>query len=303
MADPRVSRSRSSARRTDSDTLALADMVPADRLASVGPELDTVAEGGRPSGGVQSIARAFELLEAMADAGGIVGLSQLAAQSGLPLPTIHRLIRTLVDLGYVRQEPSREYALGPRLVRLGDGASRLLGTWATPHLRDLVDEIGESTNLALLDGDQVVYAAQAPGRHSMRMFTEVGRRAGVHCTAVGKAMLARLAERDAMKVVTNSGLPRYTDATITTGEAFLAELRRVEKRGFAIDDGEQEVGVRCVAVALPGDPVRAGISVSGPSTRMTDELIQAAVPLLNRTAATLAKELHLASATARKALT
>ena len=80
------------------------------------------AGSGRLSGGVQSIARAFDLLETMADLGGIVGLSQLASASGLPLPTIHRLMRTLLDLGYVRQEPSREYALGPRLVRLGESA-------------------------------------------------------------------------------------------------------------------------------------------------------------------------------------
>ena len=95
--------------------------------------------GTRNSGGVQSIERVFELLETMADAGGVIGLSQLASQSGLPLPTIHRLVRTLVDLGYVRQEPSREYALGPRLVRLGDISSGLLTRWATPYLQKVVD--------------------------------------------------------------------------------------------------------------------------------------------------------------------
>ena len=254
----------------------------------------------RSTGGVQSIARAFDLLEAMADAGGIVGLSELAAQSGLPLPTIHRLVRTLVDLGYVRQEPSREYALGPRLVRLGDGAGRLLGTWATPHLVTLVDAIGESANLAMLDGDQVVYAAQAPGRHSMRMFTEVGRRAGVHCTAVGKAMLAHRTERDVRDILRTSGLTRYTDSTITVETTFLQELSDIARNGYAIDEGEQEVGVRCVAVALPGTPVTAAISLSGPSTRMTDDLIATAVPLLTDTAAALAHELQLAGSEARR---
>src|SRR5437773_114636 len=125
---------------------------------------DTDAGTGRLAGGVQSIARAFDLLEMMADLGGIVSLSQLASRSGLPLPTIHRLMRTLLDLGYLRQEPSREYALGPRLVRLGESASRLLATWATPHLQRLVDAIGESANMAMMDGHQVVYTAQVPGR-------------------------------------------------------------------------------------------------------------------------------------------
>lgn len=126
------------------------------------------------NGGVQSLERAFDLLERMADAGGEVGLSELSASSGLPLPTIHRLMRTLVACGYVRQQPNRRYALGPRLIRLGESASRLLGTWARPYLARLVEETGETANMALLDGDEIVYVAQVPSKHSMRMFTEVG---------------------------------------------------------------------------------------------------------------------------------
>ncbi|SCF75695.1 IclR family transcriptional regulator, acetate operon repressor, partial [Streptomyces sp. Ncost-T6T-2b] len=143
------------------------------------------------SGGVQSLERAFDLLERMADAGGEVGLSELSASSGLPLPTIHRLMRTLVVCGYVRQQPNRRYALGPRLIRLGESASRLLGTWARPYLSRLVEETGETANMALLDGDEIVYVAQVPSKHSMRMFTEVGRRVLPHSTGVGKALLAR----------------------------------------------------------------------------------------------------------------
>ena len=114
------------------------------------------------SGGVQSLERAFDLLERMADAGGEVGLSELSASSGLPLPTIHRLMRTLVACGYVRQQPNRRYALGPRLIRLGESSSRLLGTWARPFLARLVEETGETANMALLDGDEIVYVAQVP---------------------------------------------------------------------------------------------------------------------------------------------
>jgi IclR family transcriptional regulator, acetate operon repressor len=254
---------------------------------------------GRLGGGVQSIERTFDLLETMADLGGIVSLSQLANRSGLPLPTIHRLMRTLLDLGYVRQEPSREYALGPRLVRLGESASRLLGTWATPYLQRLVDAIGESANLAMLDNHQVVYTAQVPGRHSMRMFTEVGRRAGVHCTAVGKTMLATLPPARVAEILHRSGLTPQTEHTITALPVMGQELERIRLRGYALDDEEQEVGVRCVAVALPGDPSRAAISISGPSTRMTEALIGTAVPLLTETATALADELDLAGATAR----
>ena len=115
---------------------------------------DATPRAAGRSGSVQSIGRAFGLLETMADHGGIMGLSQLAAESGLPLPTIHRLVRTLVELGYLRQEPSRQYVLGPKLIRLGESSSQMLSLWARPHLATLVDELGESANLAMLDGDR-----------------------------------------------------------------------------------------------------------------------------------------------------
>jgi IclR family acetate operon transcriptional repressor len=252
---------------------------------------------GRPTGGVQSIARVFDLLETMADLGGIATLSELAHRSGLPVPTIHRLVRTLVDLGYVRQEPSRAYALAPRLVRLGEGASRLIGTWATPYLRRLVDAVGETANLALLDGEEVVYAAQVPGRHSMRMFTEVGRRADMHCTAVGKAMLAAMPPDRAFEILRRSELSAQTAHTLTTMDAMQDELGRIRQNGYAMDEEEQEIGVRCVAVAIPGERARA-ISVSGPSTRMTESLVGAAVPALLETARAFGDELDLAGVVA-----
>ncbi|GAA4859979.1 IclR family transcriptional regulator [Pseudonocardia benzenivorans] len=262
------------------------------KQSPAGPEPGADPAPERGSGRVQSVERTFELLEAMSDLGGTAGLSQLAARLALPLPTIHRLVRTLVDLGYVRQQPSREYALGPRLMRLGEHASQLLGTWAMPYLRELVDEIGESANLAMLDGDHVVYTAQVPGVHAMRMFTEVGRRAQVHCTAVGKAMLALMPPEQADMIVAGSVMHPQTGHTIVTPDGFRAELDRVREAGYAVDNEEQEIGVRCVAVAVPGRAPRAAVSISGPSPRMSDALIQQAVPLLRRAAEGVAGELE-----------
>jgi len=246
---------------------------------------------GRGRGGVQSLERGVQLLEILADAGGMLGLSQLAARSGLPMPTIHRLVRTLVDVGYLRQEPSKQYALGPRLIRIGETSSRLIGTWARPHLAHLVDELGETANLAMLESDQVVYIGQVPSRHSMRMFTEVGRRVSPHCTAVGKALLAHLPADEVRAILSRQGMEAHTEHTITDPGAFMAQLELVRDRGYAVDDGEQEIGVRCVAVPVVGAPSRVAVSVSGPAQRMTDALVERAVPLLSDAARALDDDL------------
>jgi IclR family acetate operon transcriptional repressor len=241
---------------------------------------------------VQSLDRAFAILEIMADAGGVIGLSQLAAEAKLPLATIHRLVRTLVDLGYVRQEPSRQYSLGPRLMRLADASTKRLGAIASPYLTAVVEALGESVNLAVLDGDEIVYVAQVqPSTNFMRMFTEVGRRTTPHSTAVGKAILASRPDRDVRDLLERIGMPRRTEHTITTPAAFLADLERTRQRGYALDDGEQELGVRCVAVPVPDAPRPMALSVSGPLTRMTDALVARAAPILRETATQISAEI------------
>ena len=239
----------------------------------------------RQPGGVQSVDRAFELLEVLAEAGGELALSEIAASSALPLPTIHRLVRTLVNRGYVRQLPSRRYALGPRLINLGERASGMLGDWARPWLTDLVEALGETTNLSMIDGNRATYVAQVPSRHSMRMFTEVGRRVYLHCTGVGKALLAQRGDDEVLELLHRAGMPAQTAHTIVDPDTLLAQIRQIRQVGYALDDGEQEIGVRCVAVPVLGGPGSYAISVSGPTARMTTELVDRAVPLM-RTAAT-----------------
>ena len=243
------------------------------------------------SGGVQSVGRVLDLLEIVGAAGGEIGLSELAAKSGLPLPSIHRLVRTLVDRGYMRQLSNRRYALGARLVPLGQVAGAMLGAWGRPVLGDLVDALGETANLAVLDGDAATYIGQAPSRHSMRMFTEVGRRVMPHCTGVGKALLSTLPDDAVRDLLARTGMPAQTPRTITDPEALLVELARIRRDGHAVDEGEQEVGVRCVAVPVTGPLGTLAVSVSGPAPRMTADLVARAVPLLHEAAERLAAEL------------
>ena len=243
------------------------------------------------SGGVQSVERVFELLELITDAGGEVTLSELSASTDLPLPTIHRLLRTLVMKGYARQLPNRRYALGPRLIRLGEGANKQLGALARPQLKMLVDRLGETSNMAVLDSDMVVYIAQVPSPHSMRMFTEVGRRAHTHDTGVGKAILAQLEDDTVRDIVTRAGMPTPTEMSIGNISDLMLELKNIRERGYSIDEQEQEIGVRCFAMAVPGAPTPTAISVSGPVSRVDEEFGRRAVPVLRRAAEAIAAEL------------
>jgi IclR family acetate operon transcriptional repressor len=248
-----------------------------------------MTESGQP-GGVQSVSRVLDVLEVVANAGGQMSLSEIAAASGVPLPTIHRLARTLVDRGYMRQLPNRQYALGPRLIPLGEVAGAMLGTWARPVLEELVTELGESANLAALDGDRAVYIGQVQSTHSMRMFTEVGRRVYLHCTGVGKALLSLLSDDEARSLVTRAGMPAQTLHTITDRDTLITALHRIRRDGYAVDEGEQEVGVRCVAVPVVSEHTRMAVSVSGPAVRMGSAVVDRAIPLLTKASQRLAAE-------------
>jgi len=234
---------------------------------------------------VKSVSRAFDLLELIADAGGDATISHLSAAAELPLPTIHRLLRSLVSGGYARQLANRRYALGPRLVRLGEVANRQFGLMAMPQLKSLVARLGETANLATIDGDRVMYVSQAPSPHAMRMFTEVGGRAPLHSTSVGKAILAQLDDDQVREIIARAGMPHSTERSLDTIDALLADLALSRERGYAVDDGEHEIGVRCFAMAVPNMPVLTAVSVSGPVSRVGEDFADHAIPVLREVVA------------------
>lgn len=212
-----------------------------------------------------------------------------------PLPTIHRLLNTLLGLGIVRQLPNRGYALGPGLVRLGNLAGAQLGAIARPYLRTLVEELGESANVATLDGDMVVYVDQVASERQMRMFTEVGRRTHMHDTGVGKAILAELDPEQVRHIVATAGMPRPTEHSIGTIEELEAELERIRERGYSIDEQEQELGVRCFAMSVPDAPSPLAISVSGPISRVDEDFADRAIPLLRSAAEQISQDMRRGS--------
>jgi IclR family acetate operon transcriptional repressor len=227
-----------------------------------------MTEASRPAGSVQSVDRALVLLEALAAAGSPVGVGELAARTGLPQATAHRLLQGLHRRGYVRHDASRKYSVGTAALRLGDAAQQSLARSARPFLAQLVEASGETANLAVLEGDDVVYLAQVPSPHTLRMFAEVGRHVPPHSTAVGKVLLAALPRERAVALLRRTGLPRRTATTITGLDELDRELDAVQAAGWATDEEEQEAGVRCVAVPVfSGEQVVAAVSLWGPAER------------------------------------
>lgn len=250
-----------------------------------------MSEDDRRSG-VQSVERAFGVLEILAAMGGTGALGELAARAHLPQPTMHRLVRTLLSMGYLRQLPNRHYSLGPKLIRLGESAGELVGMWSRPHLGELVERTGETANMAVMDNDMAVYVAQVPSPHSMRMFTEVGRRVYLHCTGVGKALLMQLPDEALRALVTRTGMPAATENSHTTPDGLLQDITLCRARGYAVDEGEQEIGVRCFAVPVPDAPSLTAISISGPAVRVTLTSAPTITPLLKRVAHEISSTFH-----------
>lgn len=231
-------------------------------------------------GGVQSVERALDLLEALSH-GGPKGVSELVRATGLPLGTVHRLLTTLIERDYVRQDTERKYAVGGATLGLADAGEQSLAALGRPYLARLTALTGESCNLAVLQGQEMVYIAQSPSPHSLRIFAEVGRRVPLHNTAVGKVVLARMGRADALELVRGTTLTAATPHTITTTARLEDELDRVERMGYAIDEQERELGVRCIAAAVPThSPLHAAVSVSGPAERFSLSAVREVAPAL-----------------------
>jgi DNA-binding IclR family transcriptional regulator len=247
---------------------------------------------------VQSLDRALDVLEALST--GELGVSEVAARTGLVVSTAHRLLASLADRGYVRQTAAHgRYALGFKVLELAGGIqarTAALTALARPHLEGVREATGETTNLVILEGDRVVYADQVAGRHSVRMFTELGSSVLAHTTAAGKAMLAYQPRETIAKLYPRQREPfeRLTPRTHTTLEALRHDFVRIRRRGYALDSEEHEEGVSCVAAPVfdAASVAFAAISISAPTTRIahgdTGELGQ----LLLRHAAELSAALH-----------
>lgn len=256
------------------------------------PTVPRSAPETTPSGQVQSIARAFTVLESVADAQTPIGTTEIADRSGLPTGTVYRMARTLVALGYLRKDGRSKYTIGSRVLMLARASGEAVASISRPYLDDLATASGETVALGTLQDDSIVYLAQAAGRGTIRTFTEIGQMIHPHCTAIGKALLADWNAANVKALLARTGMPKYTERTITDAEKFCAVLEVTKQRGYALNEGEQEEGMRCLSVAIPYEGMELGFSLSAPTPRMTDEIIEAHLERMLETAQALADDLY-----------
>jgi len=221
---------------------------------------------------IQVIDRMMKLLEVLAAHTQPVNLKQLATQTGLHPSSAHRILNVMVEKGLVAKQEPGTYRLGLKLLELGNLVKARLDIRreALPFMQRLHQELNETVNLSLREGDEVVYVERtASGRAMMRVVQIVGARAPLHITAVGKIFLAEAGDEEARAYSRRTGLPAYTPHTLVSEKALLDELAKVRRRGIAFDDEEAEKGVCCIGAGIRDADGRlvAGLSISAPAER------------------------------------
>ena len=228
---------------------------------------------------MKSLRKALDLIEIIGETGNI-GIRELSARTGFPPATVHRIIATLVERGYLQQnQNNRNYSLSTRFLEFADSIQQRfdLIPIARPHLEQLSMNSGENVNLCVLDGPVVVYIDHVHSqKHVLRTFTRLGARVPLYATGVGKVYLSKMGADELDTYLDSVKLERYTGKTITDRNTMLKELRMIKKQGYAVDDQEKESGVRCVAAPIfdYNGSMAAAISISGAAQWITRERIK-----------------------------
>lgn len=232
----------------------------------------------RPANLVQTIERVNELLDSLSEAPQGLSLGELANKVGLPKGTTHRLVSSLAYFDFVQQDPSsRKYKLGFKLVTLGNLLLDQidLRSESRPFLFELAQKTRETAHLVVLDNDEALYIDKIQfASDGLHMTSRLGYRVGLHCTAVGKVLLAHLPPAQIERIIAQRGLSPRTVHTLTDAEPLKAQLQHIRSEGYALDDEEHSEGVRCIAAPvrnMNGDVV-AAISISAPAVRMTVDM-------------------------------
>jgi DNA-binding IclR family transcriptional regulator len=229
---------------------------------------------------IQVSERIFRIIEFLANEGP-TGLSELSEQLGLNKSTVHRILNSLICMDYAKQDPETlKYGLSFKFCRISDQVlahNDMIGL-AKPHLRRLSDLTGETIHLVQIDGVNAVYIDKVENSlNSIRLVSKVGKSIPLYCSGVGKALLADRTDETIRQIWQQSDIQKLTDNTITDLELFMKTINRIRATGYAMDNEENELGVRCIAVSLKNHLGKSSyaISISAPKERMTDDRITA----------------------------
>lgn len=226
---------------------------------------------------VQSVERAINILEELAMEKEGLGVTELSHRVDLHKSTVHRMLTTLLNLGYVEQNIlSEKYRLGMKLLFLGGAILERMDIRHEAHdlLEELCAKVNEAVHLVVPDGFRAIYIDKLDSNKTIRMYSQIGRIAPLHASAVGKAILAFSGEEFVDEVIAQ-GLSKYTSKTITESQELFRHLNMIRERGFAVDDEENEEGIRCVGAPVfdyTGKVIGA-ISVSGPTVTVVQEKV------------------------------
>jgi IclR family KDG regulon transcriptional repressor len=237
---------------------------------------------------IQAVAHSLKLVDTLAATDHGRGVTELSEELRLAKSTVYRLLQTLVGHGYVVQDPTMgRYHLGLKFLELGALVSNRLSIRmiAQPHLQRLMETTNETVHLGLLEGHEVVYADKIECLQTIRMYSRVGRRSPLHCTALGKALLAYQPEA-ALREHLRAGLRRHTARTITTRQALRAELQQIRENSYASDNEEFEEGLRCLAAPIRDhtEAVVASLGIAGPAARLDSAKLPGLVKLVQEAA-------------------
>jgi IclR family acetate operon transcriptional repressor len=246
---------------------------------------------------IRAVQRVCDLLDLLQREPEGVSLVRAAEVTRLPKSSAFRYLATLEARRYVeRDETSGEYRIGLAFLPLQARQLDVVTQRARPYLEELQREFGETANLGLLDGNRVVYLDIVESEHTMRLAARPGDHDMLHATALGKAIAAQLPPERVRAILRAEGMPRCTEHTITKQRDFVAELERIRARGYAVDEGENEIGGRCVGATIPGVTLPLAISVSGPAARFAKAQVPAVAARLQDAAARLGADLAPTSA-------
>ena len=234
--------------------------------------------GKKSSEQLKSVGKALQILESFSIDRSELSISELERILSLPKVSIYRFLRILLKRGFITQNPqTRKYRLGIKVFELGSLVlvDMELRKVAFPLIEDLSRNSGETVHLGVLDRHQVVSIEGTESGYSLRISLPLGKRVYLHSTGIGKAILAFLEDGEIDEIVENQGLPRFMPNTITDPKALKKEIQKIRKRGYAVDNEENEPGVRCVAAPIldSSHHVIASISISGPTVRITGKKI------------------------------